>query len=1022
MLNGDWFVENGESIPQTDGIKNHIPESPECVNQYRNCSVTIILSQGWVRVQASMPRILNKLFQSYFCLLIILFTGLFSKSVLRAETYHEHFDDTSRVSWQVRIDPNQAQKKWHVRNTTVMHSGAACEHLQVVTGNLGSLIEVSHPLPSSRIINELTVSVWLKSNRRGTRVGLEAVLPHQIDPETGEVARIYLIGDTYTEEGKWQQLKCTTTETLVNQSLGLLRGRSKLRQLDTREMYVERVLVVTRSSSDQVEFLLDDLKLSPIVRPNESVIQTAAALSKQKAKPIVEFLLDRVQLEGRPFFPRMSRYHGENLESLRQAGLNVIEAPQFDDYQFLSELRSQGLWAMATPPRPQDEDGTFLPSRNATLIPFDEQTAPIVFWYLGTQIPGSKWNEIRSRVGQIQSADQQFKRPIMADVLGRERQIAREVSMIGSSPRILNSDISLLEYRNTLIEKTRFAPGRFLWTWIQTEPTFANARWRDSSNKLPIVIEPEQIRLQVYATLSAGCRAVGYWTTNRLDDTSAPGALERKLVIEQLNREIDLIEPWLATGSVISHVPFQLKQKGSPQITQLGVDFKRSGSKRLQVNEQLSEREMLLQREKDAAAEMQAAVIHSEYGTLILPVWYRDGSQFVPDQMAGNDATIVIPGGNVSASVWELSTTRIKNLDRKRVNGGVEISLPKFDMTSIIIMTSDQGLIEKLRKKVALISPQAAETSLKLSRAKLERCQKTNAELLDLGVSQVARMDGPAILERAREQLSQAESAFSGQDFHGAHNAARDCRQMLRILQRIQWREATRTLSLSMTSPYTVSYSTLPDHWRMIEQIGRSAKHIDPNMLRSGDCEDIDTMIGEGWTHVQNAIEGTQAIAELYPRDKQSGDFSLRLLATPLNRSEIPNNIEVPLVQLSTPPLAVRSGQIVHVTGWVKVSTAITGNPLGATLQDSIMGPGGALHWNEKTEWQKIDLIREVPQSENFILTMSLNGLGAILFDDLRVITYTPEPRIYEQTQGLEVLPAQTTGASAVDLLNKVPK
>jgi len=289
-------------------------------------------------------------------------------------------------------------------------------------------------------------------------------------------------------------------------------------------------------------------------------------------------------------------------------------------------------------------------------------------------------------------------------------------------------------------------------------------------------------------------------------------------------------------------------------------------------------------------------------------------------------------------------------------------------------------------------------------------------------VSQVARMDGPAILERARERLNQAEVAYSAQDFHSAHNAARDCRQMLRILQRIQWREATRTLSLSMTSPYTVSYSTLPDHWRMIEQIGRSAKRIEPNMLRSGDCEDIDTMIGEGWKHDQYAIEGTQAIAELYPRDRQSGDFSLRLLTAPLNRNEIPNNIEGPLVRVTTPPLAVRSGQIVHVTGWVKVSTSITGNPLGATLQDSIMGPGGALHWNEKTEWQKIDLIREVPQSENFILTMSLNGLGAILFDDLRVMTYTPEPRVYEQPQGLQALPAKATGSSGVELLNKVPK
>ncbi|QDU48706.1 hypothetical protein [Gimesia panareensis] len=952
-----------------------------------------------------MPGKICELIPRTWVLLLVLPLVLSAPLRLRAETYEAGFDDTSRVSWQVRIDPSQAQKNWHVRNTTVHHSGAACEHLQVSTGNLGSLIELSHGLPASRIINELTVSLWLKSNRRGTRIGLEAVLPHQIDPETGATARIYLIGDTYTDEGQWQKLKCTTSESLVNQSLGLLRGRSKLRQLDTREMYVERVLVVTRSSSDKVEFLLDDLKLSPIVHPNQTVLETAAAMNKDEVKPIVEFLLDRVQLQGKPMFPRMSRYHGENLAELKQEGLNVIWAPRFDDYQFLEQLRSQGLWAMATPPRPQDQHGDFLPSRDATLIPFDEQTAPIIFWNLGTQIPGNQWTEIRSRVGQIQSADQQFKRPIMADVQGKERQISREVSMTGSSPRILNSDISFLDYRDTLIGKTQIAPGRFLWTWIQTEATPANSQWRETANKLPIVIEPEQIRLQAYAALSAGCRAAGYWTTSRLDETSAPGALERKMAIRQLNLEIDLIEPWLATGTVISHVPFQLRQRETPHIGQLGADFKNSGQERLLRDERLAEREMQLLREKQAAEELQAAVIHSEYGTLILPVWFRQGAQFVPDQMAGNDATIVIPGGNVSASVWEVSTTEIRNLDRKRVSGGVQIRIPKFDMTSIIIMTSDQGLIDNLRRKIAGMRAQSAEACVQMSRAKLKRCEQTNAELVNMGVSQIARLDGPAILGRARKLSAQSEQSLSNQDYHGARTQARDAMQLLRILQRSQWREATRNFTSAVTSPYTIAYSTLPDHWKMIEQIGRSSGKIQSNLLRSGEFEDIDTMTAEGWQHEPNPIEGTQAIAELYPRDRKSGNFSLRLLAAPLNRGEVPAYIEDPLVKVTTPPLEVRSGQILHITGWVKVTSSITGHTKGAALEDSIMGPGGALHWSTQGSWQKIDVIREVPRSEKFRLSLYLYGLGAILFDDLRVIAYTPEPKLYQQTGGLEADP-----------------
>ncbi|MCA9017766.1 MAG: hypothetical protein KDA77_20750, partial [Planctomycetaceae bacterium] len=345
--------------------------------------------------------------------------------------------------------------------------------------------------------------------------------------------------------------------------------------------------------------------------------------------------------------------------------------------------------------------------------------------------------------------------------------------------------------------------------------------------------------------------------------------------------------------------------------------------------------------------------------------------------------------------------------------------------TSMIIMTSDQCLIEKLKKKVALLSRSSAETCVQLSRAKLERCEKTNAELVQLGVSQIARMDGPAILKQARDLAQQAEAALSAQDFHAARTHARDSMQMLRILQRSQWREATRTLSSAMTSPYTIAYSTLPDHWQMISKIGRSGKNIESNLLRSGDFEDIDTMVVERWKHEQSAIEGTEAIAELYPRDKKSGDFSLRLLAAPLSRQHMPAHIEGPLVKVTTPPLAVRSGQIVHVTGWVKVSSPITGNPQGATFQDSIMGPGGALHWNTQSDWQKIDMIREVPQSDNLILTLSLNGMGSILFDDLRVIAYTPEPKLYQQTNAAETPPlleSENENSDGFNLLKKLPK
>src|SRR5262249_21180677 len=159
-----------------------------------------------------------------------------------------------------------------------------------------------------------------------------------------------------------------------------------------------------------------------------------------------------------------------------------------------------------------------------------------------------------------------------------------------------------------------------------------------------------------------------------------PGGLETKLAIAQLNLELELLEPLLATGTVSSQTPFSVqapvirKQSASPATA--GT----SAAKKDKRADELNDREIQLRERDQIKRDLEAAVIHTELGTLVLPVWYADESHYVPGKMAANQAKIVVPGVGESARAWEITTTEIHGLDAERVTGGKQVTLPKFDM------------------------------------------------------------------------------------------------------------------------------------------------------------------------------------------------------------------------------------------------------------------------------------------------------------------------------------------------------
>jgi hypothetical protein len=925
--------------------------------------------------------------------------------VAPAADFHAGFDEPE-TSWTARFDPAALKKVQHRRHRHLTVKGAGSEYLLFEAGRSGGTATLELPIPATRVIDEFALTLNLRSNRTGIALGLRVVLPQEKDPATGEPLSIIIPGDVYSTPQKWQVLKATTLERQVRERIVLLRARLNNPNLDLTNLSVNRVVLLADLAPGQTEIIIDELKCGPMVATTGEIRGAANEAEASALKPIAEMQLDRLTVDGKPFFPRLVAWHDEPLESLRDAGVNLVWIPSEAEPATLQKLQELGLWAAATPPQVTGDDGLPLKAREAAMVPFPDSTSPILIWNLGTRIPPSAKDEIQNWIDQIRTADRRLKRPIMLDVSGNEKVYSRLAPMLGTSRHVVHTTFSFKDYRNWLAQRRKLSrSGSFLWTWVQTEAAPAHIDWRAAGVHAPVVVEPEQIRLQTYAALASGCRGVGFWKTSPLagavtegEDEAMPGDQERRLILTQLNYELELIGPALATGSVVTHQPFEVKPQKIPKPSQRALD-----------NMGKAEQDALLRAYDDDLRrldlikdELEATILATEFGTLVLPVWYEKDSQFVPGQLAANDATIVVPGANQSAAAWEVSTTGIRSLNKELGPGGLRIQLPKFDQTAIILVTANREVVAQLRDRIALMAPRSAETIKALARAKYDRVVRVNEELQQLGMVQ---HDAAKLLSRAGTLLNEAEQAFASQDFRACRDAAENSMQLVRVLQRGHWNDAVRNLSSPLSSPHTISFQTLPSHWKMISQIGRSSLN-DTNLLRSGDFEDRDTMFVEGWRNSQRSPEGVRTLAELFPAAQQ-GKYSLRMLAEMRKPAEKPVEEEVvdqkkakpdpppavlndaPVI-VSTPQITVRSGQILHISGWIRVVTPPTSTLDGVMVYDTLLGTAGAVRWNRTNGWQRFEILREVRESGPIKVQLALTGLGEVQFDDLRVVPHAP--------------------------------
>jgi hypothetical protein len=959
---------------------------------------------------------------------------------VQGQQIHRNPFEGRSLSWQRGGADAPYQEQKHELTTQTAHSGQQSEFVQL-TAEQGSYIHYVYPLGKADLVDELSGSVWIKANRPGTQFLARLVLPREHDARSpDQPMTTFLRGDGYQLAGRWQRLELNHPDRLMKAQQQLLQAELK-RAVNFDGAYIDQLILNVYGGRGMTEVWIDDLEIGPIYgdlagresksKPDKAVAATPTGKPANDRgvnlnaprNAVIEMNHDKLLVNRKPFLVRCIRYSNTPLKVLKNAGFNALFCDLNAPEATLNEaVNTYGFWLVPDLPALEDDALTRGPgdkvsavgdasSRGAGLSAAVRNFAAndaVLFWSVGTGLTAEQDNTIARAATMIRSSDPIQGRPVAGNVWDGFRPYSRALEMVGVHRWPLMTSLELGQYRDWLAERRQMAElDTYMWTWIQTHLTdwYVNLVYERPATQPfeePIGPQPEQIRLLTYIALSAGYRGLGFWSDRFLANSHQ--GRDRLLAMALINQELEMLEPFLTTADRI----FWVNTK-EPDV--------------------------------------KAAVMISPGAVLVLPMWLGKGAQCVPGQGAVNNLELIVPGAPEDAQVWEVSPGDVHVLPFERVAGGVKVVVPEFGLTTALLFTANNERVGQLQMASRRMARLAAQWSYELATEEYKKVEQVNGQLEQLGHglntsardSGGPRLDSQQLLAEARRRLDAARQAYDrrlASDDRTAYLEAHRAMRPLRVLMRAHWEaavkahaklitpvepllEATtdapaqsrsnqsmpqparnlatanrvpisdtevlkrRPLDTAYSSPYALSFYTLPRHWRFLQELQDA--QTAPNLLPNADFELPPNQAPQAWTLQEVTLDEVDLSAERVTDQPKEGRQCLKLQIKARNPQNPPAALERTFLGITTPVVKAPPGSLVQVSGWVRIPEPVQASVDGVLFFDSIGGEPLAVRLTGKMPWRKFTLHRRVPASGTVSVTMALTGIGVAYFDDVRV-------------------------------------
>ena len=138
-----------------------------------------------------------------------------------------------------------------------------------------------------------------------------------------------------------------------------------------------------------------------------------------------------------------------------------------------------------------------------------------------------------------------------------------------------------------------------------------------------------------------------------------------------------------------------------------------------------------------------------------------------------------------------------------------------------------------------------------------EKVAKIHIELEKMNI---ALPDGNSLLESSRQRCQKSKELWEARNFAEAYHEAERSLRPLRILMRAHWEKAVRGMDSPVSSPYAVSFYTLPKHWHFMNQ--KTNATVGGNVLRGGDFELPPQRVQDTWKLEKASLDEVVMLAE----------------------------------------------------------------------------------------------------------------------------------------------------------------
>lgn len=764
-----------------------------------------------------------------------------------ALTYQDGFEDPT-PAWQHEYSDSSINLITHDRTDRAFHEGRSSERFQFEAAG-GSQFFVSYEVPRIPVTHDLTVSLFVKSNRKRVRLHARVVLPKDIDPETKAPSFLLVTGTTYEREDRWQKLELSDLLPAIERQVWVLRASTK-RPVDIAGAYVERIVVNLMGGIGDAEVFLDDLAITPVPASvldagranskNRGAGQAAAdsfAGMRAKGQSLRRVLNDsgalKKLIDGKRYvdwFPTAIDAPGADVGELRRNGFDALVEPFDADPKRLAEAVDKGFLLI-----PRVNSGPFRddPRQILDRIAAYPYKNDVAFWHLGDHFGRERAEDARdAELDRVQKVISELKHnprfttfPKLATAtidgdLPRYSQTPKNMDAIGIQPKYWGTCQEPLESLDYLTQRRNLAlinnANQGFWAWLPARPSREVVRniWGDDTPPAwgkPRIM-PEQLRLMTYTALSAGYRGLGFLAD---EDLTQPAG--RALLIEMafLNEEIDLCESILGRGK-IHDKPYKLFDPDPPVIPPPGyLAVGRRPPKVKEFGPRVGLRASATDLERSPGGHK---------GTLILITDFADGAQYQPSQMAARDVSVTLPLP-ASAQVYEITPGYVKLLEQKRPPGGRRITIPDFAVSTILLATTDPELPGRIEKYVARVRPLAAQLAIEQAEILYRDVAEVHDHLVadghqllsakdvrrrrEAGIEGVSH-DARDLFNMSQESIKAAREAVSREDYELAWTEARGASRPLRILMRGFWNNATAELRKTAKAGFATA-DTLPD-------------------------------------------------------------------------------------------------------------------------------------------------------------------------------------------------------------------